>query len=370
METRIPRDNLHLDLRPIDGFNKWLNFIMSCRELGKTDVFWWKKIYCNWVKDGKAWGYLVRQSVEITEQMIDDIKDNIINKWAIDSVDFQYTKGSFKDGMCDVKINGKLFFRIVSLSLPLRRLKLAKIPNIGGIFMDEYIIDPRTEEKYQKNEYFKIKELYTTWRREYTGKGFLKIYFSANPYSLFNPIFVGLNIDVNKLRKDEYIKTSNGYKLHQHILVGDEYAIQWGVLHPELREKLLEANPLYKFDEDYNQYALEGTAVNDRNIKIGKLPKNFYLQFVLRIDNKIIGIFRNNYVDDLKDDFFCCYLDSVSARRTSYCFDFEQMMERTILVSMDERMMLQRFKEAFRKRAVTYSDVSVYYYLEEIYKSI
>ena len=159
METRIPRDKIHMSWRPIDGLNKWLNFFMSPREPGKTDVTWWEKIYCNWLKNKKPWGYLVRQSVEITEQMIDDIQDNVINKWSTQSVSFQYTKGSFKDGMCDVKINGELFFRVVSLSLPLRRLKLAKIPNIGGIFMDEYIIDPRTGEKYLPNEYFKIKEL-------------------------------------------------------------------------------------------------------------------------------------------------------------------------------------------------------------------
>lgn len=369
MKSRIPRDNIHMSWRTIDGFNKWLNFYMSPREPGKTDTTWWEKIYCNWVKDKRPWGYLVRQSVEITEAMIEDI-ENTINKWAIDPVQLQYTKGAFKDGIVDIRIKGELFFRITSLSIPLRRLKLAKPPNIGGIFMDEYIIDPRSEEKYIKNEFFKIKETYTTWRREYTGDGFLKIWICANPYSLFNPIFVGLNVDVNKLRKDEYIKTEDGWKLVHHIYVGDEFAIEWGVLHPLLKEKLVRDNPLYRFDEDYNQYALEGMAINDRNIKLGKLPDNFYLQFVLRVDGKNIGIFRNNYVNDLADSFFCMFLDNVSARRTSYCFDFEQMVERTILVSLDERMLLQRFKEAFRKRDVSFENVNIYYYLEEIYKSI
>lgn len=356
--------------RPIDGLNKWLNFFMSPREPGKTDVTWWEKIYCNWVKNKRPWAYLVRQSVEITEEMIGDIESTILNKWSTKPIALEFKKGEFKDGMCNVKINGELFFRIISLSLPIRRLKLCKIPNIGGIFMDEYIIDPRNDERYQKNEFFKIKELYTTLRREYQGDGVLKFYVVANPYTLHNPIFVGLDVDTNKLRKDEYIETPNGWKLVPHIYVGDTFAIEWGVLHPELRKQLLEKNPLYKFDEDYTQYALEGSAINDRNIKLGTLPKNFYLQFVLRIDNQNIGIFRNNYVDDLKDDFFCQFLDNVSARRTTYCFDFDQMMERTILVSMDERMMLQRFKEAFRKRNVSFSHISVYYYLEEIYKSI
>ena len=369
MKTRIQRDNLHLDLRAIEGLNKWLNFIMSCRELGKTDKFWFEKIYTPWTKNKKPWGYLVRQCVEINEAMILDI-ENIINKWVIDPIELQFTKGAFKDGIVDVKIKGELFIRITSLSIPLRRLKLAKIPNIGGIFMDEYIIDPRTGEKYLANEWFKIKETYTTWRREYQGKGFLKMWFSANPYSLFNPVFVGLDVPLDKLRKDEYVKTDKGWQLKHHIFVGDEYAIEWGALHPLLREKLLKDNPLYRFDEDYNQYALEGSAVNDRNIQLGKLPKNYYLQFVLRIDGKNIGIFRNNYIDDMRYDFYCSYVDKVSADRVIYCFDFEEMIERTILVSLEERMMLQRFKEAFRKRAITFENINIYYYLEELYKSI
>lgn len=369
MKTKIPRDNLHLDLRPIEGLNKWLNFIMSCRELGKTDVFWWSKIYLNWLKNKRPWGYLVRQCVEINEAMISDI-ENIINKWSIEPVELKYNKGAFKDGIVDVKINGELFIRITSLSIPLRRLKLAKIPNIGGIFMDEYIIDPRTQEKYLPSEWFKIKELYTTWRREYQGTGVLKLWFSANPYSLFNPVFVGLNVPLDKLRKDEYKLVNGEWKLVHHIYVGDEYAIEWGALHPLLKEKLLRDNPLYRFDEDYNQYALEGMAVNDRNIKLGKLPDNYYLQFVLRMDNKNIGIFRNNYLDGLRDAFFCKILDEVSARRAIFCFDFTEMVERTILVSMEERMALQRFKEAFRKRDVSFEDINVYYYLEEVYKNI
>ena len=233
--------------RTIDGFNKALNIYISPREPGKTDTTWWEKIYSNWMEDKRPWGYLVRQVVEINEAMIQDI-ENIINKWAIEPVMLQYTKGAFKDGIVDVKINGELFIRITSLSIPLRRIKLAKIPNIAGIFMDEYIIDPRTQEKYLPNEYFKIKELYTTWRREYQGKGMMKLYVAANPYSLFNPLFVGLGVDVSKLRKDEYREVNGEYKLIHHIYIGDEYAIEWGVLHPKLKEWLLDKNPFYKFD--------------------------------------------------------------------------------------------------------------------------
>ena len=168
MKTKIPRDNIHWSWRPIDGYNKPFNFVMSPREPGKTDSTWWEKIYCPWCEKKTPWMYLVRQSIEITEAMIQDIEDTL-NKWSVEEIKFQYTKGNFKDGIVDVKINGELFFRIVSLNIPLRRIKLAKIPNIGGVFMDEYIINPKMDEKYIKGEAFKIKEAYTTWRRSYDG---------------------------------------------------------------------------------------------------------------------------------------------------------------------------------------------------------
>lgn len=385
MKTRIPRDNLHMSWRPIDGFNKAINIFTSCREPGKTDTSWWEKIYSNWVEDNKPWGYLVRQVVEITEAMIQDIEDNI-NKWAIEPIQLQYTKGSLKDGIVDVKIDGKLFIRIIALSLPLRRIKLAKIPNIAGIFMDEYIIDPKSGEKYLKNEYFKIKELYTTYRREYQGKGMMKMYFCGNPYSLFNPLFVGLGVDVAKLRKDVYIETDEEreynfpndnisftdkvYKLKQNIYLGDNYAIEWGVIHPVLKRYLKTKNPFYQFDDEYSEYALEGCAINDRNIKLATLPKNFYLSFVLKMNGKYIGIFQNNYINDLEDRFFCKFLDEVSAKRSIYCFEFEEMVERSILMDREEREKLQRFKNSMRKRTTSFEDINVYYYMEEVYKNL
>ena len=369
MKTRTPRDKLHMSWRTLDGFNKAINGFISPREPGKTDTTWFEKIFSNWIEDGRPWVYFVRQVVEINEAMIQDI-ENTINKWAIDPIELQYTKGAFKDGIVDVRVKDKLFFRIIALSIPLRRIKLAKVPNIGGIFMDEYIIDPRTGEKYIQNEYFKIKEAYTTYRREYQGKGMLKLYFCGNPYSLFNPFFVGLGVDVSKLKKDEYKLVNGEYKLIHHIYVGDEFAIEWGVLHPKLKEWLLEKNPFYKFDEDYNQYALEGMAVNDKNIRLAKQPKNFYLSFVLKMAGKYIGIFQNNYLEDLEDMYFCKFLDEVSTRRCIYCFEFEEMVDRSILMSIDERMKLQRFKNAMRKRLVSFEDINVYYYIEEAYKNL
>ena len=360
----VERDNLHYSFRPIDGYNKAINVVISPREPGKTTAMWLDKIYDPWKKTHKPWIYLVRQAVEIDDALIQSIFSTNMNKFTDDGCVPIYKPSTFSDGIVDIFLEaddghgGKeklLFFRIVSLNIKMYRIKKAILRNIGGVFMDEFIINPEFNEKYLTKEFERIQEAYSTWRRESDGK--LKMYFCGNPYSLFNPLFVGLKVDISKLKRDSFY-------------VGDDFVIHWAVLNPELKKRILEENPFYKFDEEYSNYAVDGQAVNDANIKLGKLPQNFSLSFVLRMEGKNVGIFRNDYMDGLEDRFFCRFLDEVSARRTIYCFDFEEMLERSILISLDERMKLQRFKEALRKRQVSFEDINVYYYITEAYKSI
>ena len=354
----IELDNLHYDYREIDGYNKPFNFVVSPREPGKTSMMWLKKIYFGWKKDHRPWIYLVRQSVEISSALIDSIADTILNKFTDDNVQFVYKMSSFKDGITDVYIKEgetkSLFFRVVSLNIQLRRIKLAVLKQIKGVFMDEYIIDPRKNEKYIPQEANIIKEAYTTWRRE--ADGVLKFYFVGNPYSLFNPLFVDWGVDTNQCKLDSFY-------------VGSTYVIHFATLKPELREKLLRDNPLYKFDEEYTQYALYGTPVNDLNIRIGDMPKNFSLRFIFRHDGKTIGVYRNNnYSEDYK--FFARFTNEYGKNRDVYCFEFKDLLDHSVIMSLEERLRLVKFKEAFRKRFIVFEDINCYYFLEEIYKNI
>ena len=348
-------DNLHYDFRAIDGYNKPFNFIMSPRELGKTTMFWLKKAYLKWKENKKPWIYTVRHAVEITQALIDSIADTTINKFTDDNVKFTYTKGSFKDGIVDIFIGKDLFFRIVSLSISLQRIKKAVLKNIAGVITDEYIVNPKLNEKYLKGEATIIKEAYTTWRRE--AEGVLKWYIFGNPYSLYNPLFLYWKVDTNKIKLNDFY-------------VGETYVLHTPTLSEELKNKLLEENPLYKFDEDYRMYALLGKAMNDRNIKLGVLPQNYSLKFTFKMEDLFIGVFQCNEYKEGEDKFFCKFIDTVSAKRVVYCFDFESMIERCQLLALDDRFKLQRFKDAMRKRLVSFEDINVYYKVQEVYEVI
>lgn len=357
----IPLDNLHYDYREIDGYNKPFNFVLSARELGKTSMFWLKKVYFQWLKDKRPIAYLVRKNVTISEALIRSIQETILNKFTDDKVSLEFSKGSFKDGIVDVYIKKELFFRIYSLNIDLQRLKLATLPRIKAVFMDEYIIDTRTNEKYLSSEYFKIKELYSTLRRE--AEGVLKVYVVGNPYSLYNPLFNAWQIDTAKLY-NEYTKTGNAF------YVGDEYVIHWKALSNELREKLLELNPLYKFDEDYLNYALKGQVLNDKNIKIGNLPPNFYIKFLIKVESKFIAIYRNKLYNINDDKYYCEFIDEPSKYRQIYCLDLYELIEKAVVMSYEDKMRFQDFKDAIRRRQVLFKDIACYYLIEEVYKQL
>lgn len=376
----VQLDNLHYDYRAIDGYNKPFNFIASPRELGKTSMMWIKKIYLPWKRNHKPWIYLVRQSVEITSALIDSIKDTTINKFTDDNVEFAYKTSAFKDGIVDVfivlhhtekiKVTSKneqgemiteevdqdvaenvLFFRIVSLNIMLRRIKLAVLKGVAGVFMDEYIINPKLQEKYLPDEAMKIKEAYTTWRRE--ADGILKFYIVGNPYTLFNPLFVDWDVDVGAL------KIGNFY-------VGNTYVIHFAPLSQELIDWLKSVNPLFSIDKTYSQYALYGQAINDQNIRLGTRPKNYYLRYVFYYKDKYVGIFQNRLYD-VNDKFFIEFVDEVSARRTIFCVELDDLVEKAIVLSLEERNRLNYFKDAFRKRNVVFKDINCYYFFKEIY---
>lgn len=367
----VELDNIHYDIRHLDGYNKAINIVIGPREPGKSTQGWVVKFYRKWKKCFKPWIVLERQAVAIDEAYIQSIFDNFINKFDDDNLEPIYSKGDVKKatGIIDIYVNWKVgsdkdgkpiyekkrFLRIVSLSIKMARIKKAILKDCGGVIMDEFIINPKFGEKYLPQEFEKIEEAYTTWRREVDGV--LKMYFFGNPYSLFNPLFVGLKVNIKKLKRGE-------------IYIGDNFVIEWCILTPELRAYLLKVNPFYQFDEEYANYALDGCAINDDNIRLGTLPINFAINFVIKMDGKFIGIFKNNYLDHLEDKYFCKFLDKVAAERTIYCFNFTEMVNRTILVAKDEVKKLQRFKDAMRKRLVTFEDINVYYYLEEVYKNI
>ena len=162
-------------------------------------------------------------------------------------------------------------------------------------------------------------------------------------------------------------------KLKRGSLITDKksYVIQCYEITQELRAKILSENPLYQFDNAYTKYAFEGQNVNDQNIIImSKQPPNFKLLYVFKSSNKYIGLYRSTIWSDSDDILYYAEFingSGISKRRDIICFDFEELVDRVVMLSPDESYKFQRIKDAMRKRLIAFNSIECYYLLEEIY---
>lgn len=352
----IERDNIHYSNRNILGYNLPFNFVISEREAGKSTDFWlW--IYNKWKKLGLTCLVVRRKVVHITKAYIEDIA-KIINKFTDDNVKFEYSQSTIKDGIVDINIEGKPFIRIVALSIDITAVKSLVLLNLGTIIFDEFICNARFGEKYLKDEAFKFMEIYNTFRRESKN---LKCFFLGNPYSLYNPYFVYFNIPTKQLQRG--------------VIISDKksYVVECYEMKKELRDKILEENPLYQFDNAYTKYAFNGLNINDANIRINELtPPNFSLYFVFRIEGKYIAVYKNN---DIFNDDYVYHItfispEKISHKRDIFVFDFTELVDHTTLLSSEDRYKFSRFKTHVRNRAVAFNSIECYYLFEEIFYNL
>lgn len=345
-------DDLHYNFQEIDGYNLPFNFIVSPREPGKTTNFLLFKCYLTFIEKGETLIYLVRNATEITAEFISSIESQI-NKFLITPIEIKYRLSSLTKSIVDVFVNDKHFIRFISLNAPIVRIKKTIINNPSYIFMDEFIINPEFKETYLPGEFKRFKEVYTTYRR---SKENLKCYFCGNPYSLYNPYFVGFGINTKLLKPGARIVNKN-------------VIVQCYELKPELIEYILKVNPLYQFDDSYKNYALNGIAVNDLNIPLCEKVQGFSLQYIFRYDNSFLGVWRKNlFLDDDKFKYWVSDIKDFSKRREVLCFDFNEMIEGTSLYSREDKLKLYKIVNAMNKRLIYFDSIPSYYMFVEIYK--
>ena len=373
------RDALHFNWSKALSYNKTWNFVIGERESGKS-VDSWVHLY-------NAFYYLKRPSIvfrrriaDITEAYIKDT-ETLLNKFLITPIQLVFRKGAIKDGVVDVRIGEAnvdyswqaadklpLFYRVIGLSNPLSRIKSLMIPNLKYMFFDEFICNLRGGEKYLKDEHFLIQEIYTTYNREAATP--IRIMAAGNPYSTYCPLFVGLGVQTSLLKPGKFV-------------VGDDYVIDCFQAPPELKERILAANPMYQFDNAYKRYAFGGEAVNDANIKIHKCePAAFKMKWVFKFGSQFLSVHENGSrkrrrPDGITEQFWVCKHDAdwsrtLSKRRHILVFDFGDMCDGSVMINFDPILMqrFETFKKAMANRKVFYNCIDASYMSEDLYYSI
>ena len=356
------KDKIHYSPRRIDSYNKPFNFITSEREAGKTTSVIGFKTYNAWYHEHRPSIILRRNIVDITETYITDLQD-VINDFLPEhkKIKFAFKKGSIKDGIVDVTVNDTPFCRFIAMSVPKARIKSLRYDNPKYMIMDEFIVDNRNGEKYLKDEANKFKEIYNTFNRFATKHGnTLKCYFCGNPYSVYNPYYVWLNIDLSKIKPGAF-------------LVGKNYAIECYQITQELRDFIKAHNPLYEFDDSYTRYAFNGESINDKTFTIvSKQPDGYKLKYVFRLQNKYLYVYHKsmNRNDRLFEDYgkyWICDRDTYDGSKSVFAIDFNNLINGTQLYTGEMSIITYRLKQSIGNRDVTYSTISAGYLTETIY---
>lgn len=363
---KIKKDNIHLNGRRLDSYNKPFNFFITERETGKS-TWAYSKMYKKWKNTGRPSICLRRLIVDITAVWIEDVIGTI-NQFLDDDEKLvpEYKKGDIKEGVVDVfaKKDGekKLFFRVIALSNPKSRIKSLILEDPAFIFFDEFIVDTASGEKYLKGEADKFSDLYKTFSRHAIKYGHqLKCYFLGNPYSVYSPYLTWLDVQLSKVKPGCFI-------------VGKNYVIDCQHLSDELREFLLKKDPLYQFDNAFTRY-LFGIAVNDERFPIlGKQPFNYKLKWVYYINGRYLGIFRFNYTDDFNrymgenaGKYWVGILPNYNGSRKIKATNFNDLIIGTQLVTFEERKSTIVLREAIGMRKVTYQTLECAYLIESIF---
>lgn len=357
----VARDDLHLSLRPLFGYQKPFNYVLTPREPGKTTCWILDLFYNKLVKEHKCLIVLVDTANSLTDAYLTSIED-VIHKFKDEHFKFKYNRGGLgNEGIFDVYWDDEKGERIrairfIAYSTPIVRIKQTLITNVSYMIKDEFIKNPKFGEKYLKGEYDKFREIYSTYVRECPN---LQCWFFGNPYSMYNPYFVGLGVDFKQLKVEKKPKT----------ITSDLYAIHLIPLSDELRHHILKKNPLYQFDDSYSQYAVEGQAMNDSHIQLGDRKDNFKLISYFFIQGKYLSVWMNMKCDE-NESFYIDISDVIGRRTDAYCFDVEDLTSRAVLISREETQRFRLLKNAFRSRDIAYKSIECYYLIEEIFNHL
>lgn len=362
-DKAIRKDFLHWNCRRMDSYRKTWNFTVSAREPGKSTKLDWK-LYQNFVHKHERCLIIRRRPVDLTEGYVNSIAATI-NKFlpVHRRIQFYFNKGDLKTGQCDIYLDikkTKLFGRVQALNIPSERAKSNFIPRVSTILYDEFI--PNDTKAYLPKEVQNFLDIYSTYYREYSGH--LRCYFSGNPYTIFNPFFAYLGIPINEIKPGAF-------------LVGEDYVLDFPVISKGLREYILAKNPLYKFDTEYTQYALNGIALNDaKYVILPRKPRFFKLKYVFRAGGQYLYVWKEpDFTLYGGFDFHAKYW--IEARKKplktgkkTYAVDFDNLVQDTTLVTGQVKIITQGLKSAVAQRKVSYGSVDAAVLIENIYTVI
>ena len=340
-------DDIHCDFSSIDGREKSLNFILSPRHDGKTTTFLMKKAWPAFRK-GKSTALWLRQVNDVNEFTV-RYYTGLMSEFFPKPLDFDM-KGI--GGVAAVLVEKRPLFYCIPLAMKEASLKKTAFPDVAFSFFDEYEINPLNKESYLGNEYGRFQTLFDTMRKLSPA---MKFYATSNPYSAYNPLFQGWGVKTSVLKIDT-------------MQSGKNWAVWFKSLNPKLIEKIKAENPFFDEKDLYGRWAFSGNFANDMNSHVmASMPSGYRLALRFAFEGQKFSCFEStDYLDESKPLFYIKKNADSSLRRTTYAFDFADLVNNSALASKEDRDRFHNLKRAMKNQDAAFDSIES----EEAFKMI
>ena len=316
-------NSIFLNFNKILSYGSFITFILAERGVGKS--YGAKKFIINhYKKTGKQTVYLRRYNKELQEALMkkgtpiffDQIKDEFPNDKLSNSKELLY---------CNKDVCGYA----VALSTS-NILKSSTFENVDTIIYDEFIIDKGTYH-YLLNEITAFFELIETIFRLRNGR----VMLLGNPISITNPYFTELDLSLP-------------YNSEYKIFKKDDKGNPLLTVYYGKNLKYREAKKSTRFGQliegtKYGKYAIDNEFLRDSKAFIGKKSKDAKFFFILKLNNKNIGI----WIDYKQTKMYLSY-DYDPNCPTTFSINSEDHDEHTILIRTRTSSFFQSIIDYYR----------------------
>ena len=263
-------NSIFLDFNKILSYGSFLTFCCAERGVGKS--YGAKKFIINhFKKTGKQTIYVRRYNKELNEALMkkgtpiffDQIKDEFQNDKLSNNKELLY---------CNKEICGFA----VALSTA-NILKSSTFENVDTIIYDEFIIDKGCYH-YLQNEVTQMFELIETAFRLRNGR----VLFLGNAISITNPYFTELNLTIPYNSEYKIFKKDEKGNPLITVYYGKNLAYREAKKSTRFGQLIANTN--------YGKYAIDNEFLRDSKSFVGKKTKDAKFFFILKLNNKNIGI--------------------------------------------------------------------------------
>ena len=266
------KDNIFLDLNKILSYGSLLNFIIAERGVGKS---YGSKKYI--IKHFKSKG---KQSVYV-RRYNRELQESLMKKGS--PIFFDQIKNEFPNDK--LSNNSEVFYcngEICGFAVPLSTsniLKSVSFENVDTLIFDEFIIDNTGIYHYIKNEVTLFMELLETIIRL---KPNIKVLLLGNAISITNPYFLELKLS---------LPYNSEFKIFKRDDKGQPLILVYYGKNLKYREEKKKSRFGQLIENTaYGKYAIDNEMLRDSKAFIQKKTPNSKFYFILKLNNKNIGI--------------------------------------------------------------------------------